>query len=136
MLFLESGGCRRGCVAFNPSAQWTVIKVVGLPNPYARIKAGHLRDDLEVLQRWIAERAPARWKRAIDKCVAALRKGKHVRVQCVGGQHRSCAVVEAVARTYLGPLTVVHNDRNARAPPTSAPRAPLARDKPHRAGEE
>tara|TARA_Y100000768_G_scaffold231621_1_gene174948 strand:- start:162 stop:503 length:342 start_codon:yes stop_codon:yes gene_type:complete len=111
MLHLESGGRKKGCALFEPSSEWAVISAESLPNPYSTIKKGDLKDELELLQCWISERAPGKWKRIVKKCVDALNKGMHVRVQCAGGQHRSYSIVEAVARKYSGSLTVVHRDR-------------------------
>jgi len=111
MLRLESGGRKKGCAPFEKSIGWVVISAESLPNPYVAIKNGDLKNELELLQCWISKRAPIPWRRILKKCVDALNKGMHVRVQCAGGQHRSYSIAEAVARNYSGELTVVHRDR-------------------------
>jgi RNase adaptor protein for sRNA GlmZ degradation len=115
MLSLESGGCKAGCVPFQRSEGWVVISAKGLPNPYGTIKKGELEDELKFIRPWIETKDPKKWKQKVRACLNALRDGKHVRVECAGGQHRSYSLVETVAKMYgemYGcDLKVLHNDR-------------------------
>jgi len=111
MLFLESGGCKAGCVPFESSEGWVVISAKGLPNPYGEIKKGRLKDELDAIQPWIEKNAPKLWRKKVRACVNALQSGKNVRVECAGGQHRSYSLVEVVAKECGCDVRVVHNDR-------------------------
>lgn len=112
-LCLESGGRKPGCAPFAPSPEWVVVSAEGLPNPHRAIQTGKLDDELPLIQAWIARRAPEKYVGVVKKIVGALERGKHVRVQCAGGKHRSYALVEAVAKVYTRtPLAVVHRDRS------------------------
>ena len=119
MLFLESGGRKKGCAPFKSSKEWVVVSVTSLPNPQPKIKDGTLKDDLDDIREWISEREPEQWERVVKKCATLLNSGKNVRVQCIGGQHRSPCVMEAVARQWReenshrseAVLVTAHKDR-------------------------
>ena len=122
-LRLESGGRLRKCrvahsVFGTPNGR--VVNVskgkFKLPNPKHAIDAQLLDDTAGAIEAWICLHAADEWNQVMNWCESQLRRGVHVRVQCHGGQHRSYAVVEALAsRLEDVHLLVVHCDRVKRA---------------------
>ncbi len=103
MLVLEIGGKKQGCKpTIVPDA--TVVDCTRLPNPHMLIRKGKLTETYPVLLLWMKRgKFPesSGVMRKAKEVVKLIRKGGNVRVECLGGKHRS----QVVAKTALELLT-------------------------------
>lgn len=96
---LEVGGTKPGCRPTTvPDAR--VLDCTCLPNPHRSIKAGRLHEKFAALLEWTQTAKPSSGTKLqlLAKRVAnELLAGRNVRVECLGGRHRS----QVVARLAL-----------------------------------
>ena len=76
------------------------VDVRALPNPWRQIKAGSIVETADGIADWLRSRRRAVFDQLVDSVVEELKKQRSVRVQCLGGRHRSWAVAVAAATKY------------------------------------
>ena len=112
-LYVESGGAKRGCVPRAGRCEVLVSAKI-LPNPFKAIRQGEIGDTLENITSWIIDSNSRKWQAILTLCRFHLNRGSSLRVECAGGQHRSYAIVEALALEYRSrgqAIVVVHQDK-------------------------
>ena len=103
MVTLEVGGSKKRCKPTRiPGA--LVVRCTDLPNPHQAIGNGRLQPRFRPLLKWMQKATPEsamkmqlRATHVANKLIA----GNDVRVQCLGGRHRS----QVIARLALGLLS-------------------------------
>ena len=112
-LYIESGGIKKGSKLVSARCE-VVVDARRLKNPHTPIKSKRVVDNFDGIKEWLQEEDAKAWESILQVCRSHLGRGKSVRVQCFGGQHRSFAVVEALGREFaeMGvDIEVVHQDR-------------------------
>jgi len=90
-----------------PNVGWTLLDVRSLPNPHHAIRKNELADNLDDIRSWLMERGPLEYEQFVEDVVRNLANGTSVRVQCVGGRHRSqCVAYQAHARAVAQGINV------------------------------
>lgn len=113
MLYIESGGSKKGCVPRARRCE-ALVNAKLLPNPFNAIKRNEIKDTLDDIMNWIITKNATIWEATMASCRFHLNQGSSLRVECHGGQHRSYAIVEALALEYSSngkSIKVVHQDK-------------------------
>ena len=98
-LHVEVGGAKAGSrVSAIPGCK--CVDVRALPNPYAHVAKGKLRDDPDSIDTWLVSRQKAAFDGFVNEVLQQLLKQRCVRVQCHGGKHRSAAVAKVAMTMY------------------------------------
>lgn len=104
---IEVGGTKPGSKGSLLGHRARCIDVRRLPNPHGVISRGALGENLADIERWVRRgRGGEMFDAFVGVGAAEVLAGRSVRVQCVGGRHRSQAVARAIER-QVGPAAGV-----------------------------
>ena len=107
MKIIEVGGTRRSC---RPSSVPSnlVISVAegrhGLPNPYTHIKKCHIAETHKEILDWLraTEDGAHKVNKLVKLATELLLSHDKIRIQCIGGKHRSQVIAREVAKQVPG----------------------------------
>jgi RNase adaptor protein for sRNA GlmZ degradation len=107
MKIIEVGGTKRKCIKSTVPPHLTVSVPRGslqLPNPHTAIKKGQLGESHQEIMEWL--RAQEGHARKVDRLIqyaeSLLQTHDRIRIECVGGKHRSQVIAREVAKRFLG----------------------------------
>ena len=107
MKVIEVGGTKRTCRKSAVPVHLTVSVARGslqLPNPHSAIKKGELGETHREILEWLcahSTRSERKVKQLIQHAVNLLQTRDRIRIQCVGGKHRSQVIAREVCKRVI-----------------------------------
>lgn len=107
MKIIEVGGTRRMCRKSTVPRHLTISVARGslqLPNPHTAIKKGQLGETHQEIMEWLCAQTgnAGKVEELIRHAENLLQTHDRIRIQCIGGKHRSQVIAREACKRVLG----------------------------------